>query len=89
MGVLLLRWEISAMWNAILWVATFVQLGVAFGSTICQLIQGRRLHAMWVMVDGGSSFPRPFKKSIMTNCQWTSLAMRLIPISLKTMPCGR
>ena len=62
------------MWSTILWVAMFVQLGAAFGSTICQLIQGRLLHAMWDMVDDAkgwtpeqawtvdSSFPRPFEK---------------------------
>lgn len=49
---MLLQFEISVSWKATLWIAIFLQLGVAFSSNICQFMQCRPLVAMWNIVPG-------------------------------------
>jgi hypothetical protein len=51
-GSMLLRFEISKVWRVFLWVMIMLQLALAVGSTIFQLLQCRPISAMWKVVPG-------------------------------------
>ena len=46
-GSMLLRLEISTVWRVMLWVLILIQLALAIGADIFQLLQCRPIRALW------------------------------------------
>ncbi|KAF2187925.1 hypothetical protein K469DRAFT_567509 [Zopfia rhizophila CBS 207.26] len=46
-GTLLLRFDISKTWKAVLWILIYIQLAVAIGSSVFSFLMCRPVHALW------------------------------------------
>jgi hypothetical protein len=49
---MLLRFEISRTWRVVLWTLIAIQVAMAIGANIFQLLQCRPIRAMWEPVPG-------------------------------------